>query len=161
MRGRTRLGLAVTAVAVILFSLLVPGPAGAAIEYHLTVPFVDDFDSCTGERVVVSGTARAVGTITQDSAGKLHFANTATIQGQGVGTVSGVRYVLIGTQTTGETVGTATGTATEFALRWSSLLLRQGNAAGDDVMAHLLFHVTQSATGQVTATIDNFTAVCR
>lgn len=153
---------AVVAGGIALTSLARPAPASAVVEYHFRLPFTDEFDSCTGERVLVSGTAHAVGTVTEDSAGGLHFANARMLQGHGVGLASGARYVLVSPQTTGGTSGATTGGATTFTLRWTSLLLRQGNALpGDDAMAHLVVHLTLNANGEMTASIITLRAVCK
>src|SRR5215208_3485364 len=80
-------------LALALFSWA-PMPVSAATEYNETIQFTDDFDSCSGERVVVTGTQHIVGHFTKDAAGKLHFSFTRNTKGTGIGQISGDKYIL-------------------------------------------------------------------
>ena len=85
------------------FSILLAGlivlvshsPAAASVEYNLTISFVDDYDSCTGERVEVTGTQHIIGRSHTDGTGRQHFGFTRHTQGTGIGSESGANYLLI------------------------------------------------------------------
>jgi hypothetical protein len=162
MRRTELLITAVVAIAIALPVLAQPPAVLAAVEINQKVPFTDDFDSCTGERVVISGTTHIVGRITEDSAGGQHFGFTRTLQAaQGVGPASGARYVLISPVTRSESVGFTKGAATTFTEQYSERLIRQGSATpGDDLLLHYLARTTINANGDVTASVSNFRVEC-
>jgi hypothetical protein len=150
-------------LALTLPNLLSPTSTLAAVEYNLQVPFSDDFDSCSGERVVVSGTTHIVSRVTKDSTGGLHYGFTGNTQGAtGVGVVSGAKYVMTSLQTISQTFAVMPGEATVLNLQHSERLIRTGSALpDDDTIVHFLVCTTINANGEVTASIDSISAECR
>src|SRR4026207_227348 len=71
-----------------------PTPANAAIECREEIPFVDDFDACSGERVSIDGLQTIFGRSTIDKNGRLHFGFTRHTKGAGIGQISGDEYIL-------------------------------------------------------------------
>jgi hypothetical protein len=137
-------------------------PAAAAVEYNLWIPFTDDFDSCAGERVVVSGTQHLVGTTTDDGSGQLHFSFTRHTQGTGVGTVSGTDYLLIDSVAKVDLIGTDDGEQLVFTQMAQALFIRKGESAPhDDSIVHMFTHITMTANGDITASVEITSAACR
>jgi hypothetical protein len=125
-------------------------------------PFTDDFDSCAGERVVVSGTQHLVGTTTDDGSGQLHFSFTRHTQGTGVGTVSGTDYLLIDSVAKVDLIGTDDGEQLVFTQMAQALFIRKGESAPhDDSIVHMFTHITMTANGDITASVEITSAACR
>lgn len=138
-----------------------PTPAVAALEYNEHVPLSDDFDTCAGERVFITGDQHIVGRFTADRAGRLHFSFTRNTHGTGIGQLSGAAYTLIDAVTTGS-VAVTPDEATVFTQQYQSRLLRRGSdIAGDDTLIHFLSHIVISANGDVTTSIEIKNVVCR
>lgn len=156
-------GLVMT-VALGLVGVAAPAPAWAssAVEYNLWVPFADDFDSCTGERVFVSGVQHIVGRSSVDGAGRLHFGFTRHTQGTGVGEVSGAEYLLIDSVTRAELLGNTENGATTFTEGSHSVFIRRGEGVpGDDLVVHMLTHYMIAANGELTADVEITDVDCR
>ncbi len=149
--------------AVLTWAVLVPqAQASSAVEYNLQVPFTDEFDSCAGERVLVSGVQRIVGRSIEDSGGHFHFGFTRHTQGTGVGEVSGGKYLLIDSVARAELVSDAEGGATTFTEEYHSVFIRKGEGVpGDDLVARMFTHYTYNANGTLTADVEIIEADCR
>jgi hypothetical protein len=147
----------------LVLSLLAPAvPAAAAVEYNLWIPFTDDFDSCAGERVVVTGTQHILGTTTDDGSGHVHFSFTRHTQGTGVGTVSGADYLLIDSVAKVDLIGTDDGEQLVFTQMSQALFIRKGESApNDDSIVHMLTHITMTPNGEVRASVEITSAECR
>ncbi len=149
-------------IAVVLLLLAPTEPAGAAVEDNLRIPFTDDFDSCAGERVVVSGTQHLVGTTTKDESGQEHFSFHRHTQGTGVGTVSGTDYLLIDSVAKVDLIGTDDGNQRVFTQMSQALFIRKGESAPhDDSIVHMFTHITMTPDGVITASVEIISAVCR
>jgi hypothetical protein len=137
-------------------------PASAGSDVSIWIPFTDDFDSCTGEVVTLSGEQHLVGQTTQDGAGQMHFIFVRNMFGSGVGTVSGTRYVFRGAFTKVDLIGTTEGSTTIFTQISTETLLRQGESAPkDDAMIRMVTHITITPNGITTASTEILDAVCR
>lgn len=137
-------------------------PASAAVEYNQWIPFEDDFDSCTGEVVAVTGTQHIIGRTTEDATGKMHFSFTRHTQGTGVGTESGAEYLLIDSVHRSVIEGTEVEGATVYTEGFSALLIRKGESApSDDSLVTLLTHYTITPDGMMTVSIEFGNATCR
>ena len=157
-----RIRILAAATMLVLGLLAFAEPAAAAVEYNLWIPFTDDFDSCAGERVVVSGTQHLVGTATVDGSGQSHFTFTRHTRGTGVGTVSGTDYLLVDSVTKVDLTGTNDGEQRVFTQMAQALFIRKGESApGDDSVVHMFTHVTTTPSGDTAASVEITSAACR
>ena len=147
-------------LSLILFSF-VPTQVSAATEYNQTLTFSDDFDSCSGERVLVTGTQHIVGRFTKDGAGRLHFGFTRNTRGTGVGQISGDKYILTDAVTR-ESLEFVSGAVATLTQQYNSRLIRQGEEwSNDDTIVHFLSKITISADGNVTSLVEIQSVECR
>ena len=161
---RSRLHL-VRMVSVLLLTLIFSAgmstPASAALEYNEQIQFTDDFDSCSGERILVNGTQHIVGRFIKDGTGKLHFGFTRNTYGAGTGQISGEAYILTDavTRTSFEIMP---GEPRIFMQQYHARLMRQGEAVSDDdTLIHFLSHITVNANGDVTTSIEVQNVECQ
>jgi hypothetical protein len=158
----SRISILATAVMLVLSLLATTEPAVAAVEYNLWIPFTDDFDSCAGERVEVSGTQHLVGTTTEDGTGQLHFTFTRHTQGTGVGTMSGTDYLLIDSVAKVDLIGAVDGEQLVFTQKTQALFIRKGESAPrDDSIVHIFTHITMTPNGDIKASVEITSAACR
>ncbi len=147
-------------VLVTLFSSA-PMPVSAATEYSQTIQFSDDFDSCSGERVLVTGTQHIVGRFTKDAAGRLHFGFTRNTWGTGIGQISGDKYILTDAvaRASLEFVLGAVATLTE---QYNSRLIHQGEEwSNDDTIVHFVSRITITEDGLVTSAVEIESVACQ
>jgi hypothetical protein len=112
--------------------------------------------TCTGEAITVQGTQRSLIHVTFEPTGGGHFRFYTGQHGLGVGTPSGNQY------TFAETAGSEAnfpGTGFEFTVQMNSRLITPG--PNNNQMLHSTVHVTFNASGNMTATVDNFSADCQ
>jgi len=157
---RGLLSLALLLTALNLFDWARPVWVSAAMEYNEKVPLHDDFDGCSGERILINGVQHIVGRFTRDGAGRLHFGFTRNTQGTGIGQTSGDTYILTDAVTrTSFEVAQGEVTITE---RYQALLIRLGEKSpNDDSIVYFLSRVTIDANGDMTASIEIQNAECR
>jgi hypothetical protein len=147
-------------VALALTGMTRPTLANAAVEYNLWVPLSDDFDGCSGERILIEGAQHIVGRVSEDASGRLHFGFTRNTKGTGIGSTSGDRYVLTGTVTR-SSVEVVPGEAQVYTERYYERLIRLGEAAsGDDTLVHFLTQITVNANGDVSAFVEIQNVTC-
>jgi hypothetical protein len=138
-----------------------PALVSAAMEYNEKIPFVDDFDACSGERISVDGVQHIVGRFTKDGNGKLHFGFTRDTIGTGIGQISGDKYVLTDAVAR-SSLEIVPGQSQTFLEQYHSRLIRQGEAfAADDTLIHFLSKITLNADGEVTASIEIQKVECK
>ena len=151
-------------VVLILASLfLAAGPTSVQAQAaNTTIKFSDSFpfsffNNCTGE--VVSGVVNVKVTIheTLDASGGYHFHLHEVYNGRAVGETSGIQYV--GPQTDHESFHVSSSGALEDTFTLNFRFISQGSA--DNILTHLLFHITITPNGDVTSEIVNITEVCR
>jgi hypothetical protein len=112
--------------------------------------------TCTGEAVTIQGTQRSLIHVTFDGTGGGHFRFYTGQHGFGVGAPSGNQY------TFAETAGSEAnfpGNSFEFTVQMSSRLITAG--PNNNQMLHSTVHVTFDANGNMTATVNNFSADCQ
>jgi hypothetical protein len=147
-----------------LFAIFVgtrPASVIAAVEYNEMVPLHDDFDGCSGERILIDGVQHIVGRFTQDSDGKLHFGFTRNTKGTGIGQISGDTYILTDAVVR-SIVEAIPGEPHVFTQQFQSLLIRQGEeSSGDDAVIHFLTKIMINANGEMTVSIDIQNVECR
>ncbi|HLO34184.1 MAG TPA: hypothetical protein VK249_33875 [Anaerolineales bacterium] len=147
-------------LALTLFSLA-PTTASAATEYNETIQFSDDFDSCSGERVLVSGTQHIVGRSIPDAAGKLHFGFTRNTKGTGIGQISGDKYLLTDAFTRAS-LELVSGAGTTLIEQYDSRLIHQGeDGSKDDTIVHFVSKITVTADGNVIPVVQVGGVECR
>ena len=152
--------LTVLLMALTLASLVRPTLVNAALEYNDTIRFQDDFDACSGERILVDGTQHIVGRVTEDATGRLHFGFTRNTQGTGIGYTSGDHYVYIDTVTR-TSIEVLPNTVQVFTEQYHARLIRRGETTpGDDTLVHFLTKITLNANGTVTASVEIQDVTC-
>ena len=130
--------LAVFLVALTLAAMARPTLVNAAVVYNEQIRFQDDFDGCSGERILVDGTQHIVGRVSQDATGRLHFGFTRNTYGKGIGYTSGDQYILTDTVTRASVEVVTVGAQT-YTERYHARLIRRGETvAGDDTLVHFL-----------------------
>ena len=144
----------------IFFSLL-PTQVSAATEYNETIQFLDDFDSCSGERVQVSGSQHIIGRFTKDRTGRLHFGFTRNTTGTGIGQLSGDKYILTDAVAR-SSLEFASGEVQTLTEQYNARLIRQGEeGSNDDTIIHFLSKIIINADGSVTSVIEIQSVECR
>jgi len=88
------------------------------------IPFTDDFDSCTGHVVPLTGGQHLISQTTQDGTGQMRFVFVRLVQA--VRRVSGTPYVLRRASTRVDLAGTTRGSTTIFTQISTETILRQG-----------------------------------
>lgn len=138
-----------------------PTPANAAIEYRDEIPFVDDFDACSGERVSIDGIQTILGRFTTDREGRLHFGFTRHTKGTGIGQTSGDEYIMTDAYTRASLELTS-GEVKTFSQQFNGRLIRRGEElANDDTIIHFLSKFIIDANGEITTIIDIQGVECR
>jgi len=130
--------------------------ASTTIKFSDSFPF-SFFNNCTGE--VVSGVVSVKTTVheTIDAKGGYHFHFHDVFNGRAVGETSGIQYV--GPQTDHESFHVSSSGGLEDTFTLNFRFISRGKA--DNILLHILFHVTITPNGDVTSEIDNITDVCR
>jgi hypothetical protein len=151
---------AVFLVALTLAAMARPTLVNAGMEYNERIRFQDDFDACSGERILVDGTQHIVGRVTEDATGRLHFGSTRNTYGTGIGYISGDHYVLTDTVSR-SSVEVVTVGAQTYTERYHARLIRRGEATtGDDTLVQFLSKITLNANGDVTASVEIQSVTC-
>ena len=160
-RKRLRLKLSLLTVIMLMVTLLAPTsamaqPANTTIKFSDSFPFTF-FNTCTGE--FVSGVVSFKTTVheTIDASGGYHFHLHDVYNGRAVGETSGIQYV--GPQTDHESFHVSSNGALEDTFTLNFRFISKGSA--DNILTHILFHVTITPNGVVTSEIANITEVCR
>lgn len=148
-------------VVMLMVALLVPTSvmaqaASTTIKSSDSFPF-SFFNNCTGE--FVSGVVNVKSTthFTADTNGGFHATIHDVFNGRAVGETSGINYV--GPQTDHESFHASSSGALEDTFTLNFRFISQGSA--DNILTHVLFHITITPNGDVTSEIDNITDTCR
>jgi|GEM_PF-3334282 len=160
-RKGLRLKLSLLTVIMLMVALLAPTsvmaqPASTTIKFSDSFPF-SFFNNCTGE--VVSGVIRGETTIDQtiDASGGYHFHFHDVYKARAVGETSGIQYVVTEIDHEGSHVSSNGALEDTYTLNFR--FISQGSA--DNILLHILFHITITPNGVVTSEIENITDVCR
>ncbi len=138
-----------------------PIPVSAAMEYNEKIPFIDDFDACSDERISVDGVQHIVGRFTKDGNGKLHFGFSRNTNGTGIGQISGDKYILTDAVAR-SSLEIVPGQSQTFLEQYHSRFIRQGEAfATDDTLIHFLSKITINANGEVTTAVEIQKVECK
>jgi hypothetical protein len=147
------------AVALALVGLVVNTPTRAAVVLNTMVPFtLIVASSCTPEVVVLTGNLHILQTSEVDSNGGTHFKTQLQSQGiSGVGMITGVKYqgMRISQDHTIDHATPALETTDKLDIR----IIGQGPA--NNLLVHIITHMTINANGEVTATVSNAGIECR
>jgi hypothetical protein len=135
--------------------MLAAAPAEAATTIEKNIPFEATIDEC-GETITLSGTL--IGIFTEQSLGTGGFLVTFHFQPQGVtGTsISGVTYHATGLTRETTVVVPTGGLADTFINRFHIV----GTGGAPTFYVKETLHLTVSATGEITASVDNFSEEC-
>jgi hypothetical protein len=144
--------------AALLLALLLPG-AALASAFTFTFPLTrDGTDPCTGETVVLQGTAHQEINVTASSSGNYTAGDTSKVSLKGVAPVSGAQYV-------GEDQSSFSNTGPlpmEITSVQSVLMIRQGETLpADDFYQFVKVHMTVNANGVPTADVSMLNAQCK
>lgn len=151
----------VVLLALTFFCWARPTSVSAAVEYNEKIQFSDDFDSCSGERVLINGTQHIIGRFTRDAVGRLHFGFTRDTKGTGIGQLSGDKYILTDAVARAS-LEVAMGEVKTFTEQYHSVLIRQGEeSSSDDTVVHFLSKITINANGDVTTSVEIQSVECR
>lgn len=129
--------------------------ANATIKFTDSFPF-SFFNECTGD--TVSGVVGVQSTVhfSPDANGGLHAHFHDVFNGRAVGEPSGTSYV--GPQTDHDGFSASSGGAFDETFTLNFRFISQGSA--DNILTHVLFHVTINANGVVTTETATITDVC-
>jgi hypothetical protein len=146
---------AVSNPAPILRAALTAASPNATIKFTDSFPF-SFFDNCTGD--TVSGVVAVKTTVhfSADASGGLHAHFHDVFNGRAVGEPSGTSYV--GPQTDHDGFSADSGGAFEETFTLNFRFISQGSA--DNILTHVLFHVTVNANGVVTSETATVTDAC-
>ena len=145
------------AIALVLICTLGVGTASAAtFKSSGSFPF-SFYNSCTGE--VVTGVVSFKTTVheTIDASGGYHFDIHEQYLGKAVGETSGIQYV--GPQTDHESFHVSSNGALEDTFTLNFRFNSVGST--DNILVHILFHITITPNGNFTSEIQNVTDTCR
>jgi hypothetical protein len=152
--------LTVVAAAATLFVTSVCLAWGAPI-VHSTIPLSFTTDaSCTGESIAFEGTMRLIRDETENANGS-HFHGHVTAHLDGVGLLSGAKYV--GTINSGVNVNIAAPPreSSNMTLVSSIRVVSAGESApSDDYVEHIIVRLTITANGEERAYQDTFRGGC-
>jgi hypothetical protein len=132
---------------------------GATVEMSPISPFTTDA-SCTGEPITFEGSMHLLRDDTENSNGS-HFHGHFTSHLDGIGLLSGARYV--GTIEGGVNVNLASppGEASNMTLVSNLHIVRAGESApSDDYTEHIIVRLTITANGDEKAFADVFRGGC-
>ena len=144
--------------AVVVSLVLVARLARAAVFIQQDIPIsITGFDSCTGEDILVSGTAHEVGAATLDNAGGAHIVAHVNFQDvSGVGLTSGTVYHATAATTIEADL---TNGAQEATMTVDERFVAPGG--NNNLFLHATLHTTINADGTVTSVVDNVTTGCQ
>ncbi len=116
------------------------------------------FSPCAGEEIQFTGSYHVAFTLVTDAQGVTHYQLTANDHDfRGVGLTSGKRYRRVGA-THNSYRDTGTG---PFVLTITDSFHFIGQGAGNNTLLSGTYHITINANGQMTASVDRFSVVCR
>lgn len=133
---------------------------GASPTQNVRVPLAFTTDvSCTGEPIAFEGTMHLV-LHSGDTANGSHPRAHANQHLEGVGLVTGARYIGVFSENAGSNVA-ARGQASNTTLVQNFHIIRQGESTpADDYSEHIFIHLTLTATGEDKAYADEFRSDC-
>ena len=111
----------------------------------------------TGEMVTLGGSLHTLFHVTSDASGGFHFMSETNPQGiSGVGAITGDKY-----QGTGVTRSDFNVSGLPFNRTYVNNFRIIGPGTGNNLLVHQTFHVTANANGEITSTVDHWSAECR
>ena len=144
-----------------LINLSGPHFVSAAMDYNERIEFQDDFDSCSGERVLIHGIQHITGRVVTDGTGRTRFIFTRNTQGTGIGYDSGAEYTLIDTVYQ-SSIEFTSGEEQFLMQEYQTRFIRRGEAVpGDDTLVHLLTRITLNANGDLVTSVEIQDVTCQ
>jgi len=149
------------AIVIGMMTLATAGTANAASSITRTDLTGTSFvNPCTAEQItIVDGTFQLIVTNTHDASGGLHLGLRGNAQGVvAVGATSGDSYHLAGDFWSEQTVRNAS-----YPLTMTVVEVHNAVSAGpaQNVVVHIVRHLTINANGSVTSSVDAVSAECR
>lgn len=145
---------AILAILMLLSLAAVPSAVSAPVRNEW-ITVTDDFDSCSGERVVVTLDQHIVEQVIPDDSIQEHVVSHRNVHGMGVGTVSGATYVLVDTYAKVDRTETVVGDSTIVTEVYEMAFIRQGETTpDDDTFARMITRTTIAPDGTWTVEID-------
>lgn len=136
----------------------VPGPSAAVIVNEKSGPeTIVLFDPCNGEPIEVTSTEKLIVRRTDDGAGGFLFGFSQTFSGTAVGLTSGREYQFQQTFQFSEHARPPFPETFTFNNRAELIALDTG---AENLLFHVLTHVTVEATGDISSAVDEFRVVC-
>jgi hypothetical protein len=151
------LGLALGITAADLVASRKASAQATAVTTNETIPItISVFIPCVPELVTASGDLHIVTHTTLNPDGGFHVMSHFNPQGvSGTGDVTGNKYQ--GTGVTMNEFNAVVGSQFTFVNNFRFI----GQGPGNNSMVHQNVHVTVNANGEVTSTVDNFSATCK
>jgi hypothetical protein len=137
-------------------------PVGAGVNLAVIqnerVPFTTEYaDPCNGEIIAFEGFLHNLIHETADGSGGFHAAVGYNLTVRGVGQTTGATYT--GTEASSDAFNIKPPYPVNETFTIHTNVIGQGQAP--DFRAHLTFHVTVNANGNLTVIFEKFRAVCR
>jgi hypothetical protein len=122
----------------------------------------DDFTTCTGESIFVTGGQHVFEQIFKEDGDQQHFIFHRNTFGTGVSTVSGDKYMLQDTVTKVDLIGTTEGDTTVFVQFSELTFIQKGETTQrDDLHVLMLSRYTITPDDTRTGEIELVSAICR
>lgn len=128
----------------------------ATFKFTDSFPF-SFFNDCTGDTVSGVVDVKSTVHISFDASGGFHVQFHDVFNGRAVGQPSGTQYV--GPQTDHDGFNVNSGGAAEETFTLNFRFLSRGSA--DNILTHLLFHITINPNGVVTSETATITSACK
>ena len=159
---RKQYGTIVALALGLLLAMVPPAPAATTYTQESTMPIeFTATDPCTGEPVALSGHVHMGFHLTSDESGGYHTEFLTELQGvTGRGLLTGMQYVAASETDSAENY-LSPGFETTFLQTYVfNRVGADGGALPDDLLLHLLFHVTVNNEGTVTVQNFDFRTEC-
>jgi hypothetical protein len=144
-------------LAACVVSVIATGVASAQTSTIDTPIAVSLVNQCTGESIFIEGTMTTVTGLTADGSGGLHANFDIKSRGTGVA-ASGTKYVFSETFNSQLNTSATSGTVT-LTQSLTHNLITAGKT--QNAFIRIRLHLTLNASGEVTATVEQFEAGCR
>lgn len=150
---RTTLSALLTALVLLVLSIALPSSAAPVKEDDNWFVLKDDFDTCTGETILVTGGQHVFEQIVKEEGDQQHLILHRNTFGTGTSAVTGDEFVLQDTVTKVDLIGTTEGDTTVFVQFSELVFIRKGEATHQDD-THILMLTRYTITPDGTLTAD-------
>jgi hypothetical protein len=139
-----------------------PTVVNAATEYNEKIPFTDDFDACSGERITVDAIQYVTGHVTKSANSGLHYVFTRNTKGTGIGQSTGDKYIFTDALVQ-LNLDVKPGETQTLSQEYQNVIIHLGEKLpADDTIIHFLSKFTIDANGNILTTMIEIQSVeCR